>query len=90
MPKPVAPPVAEPAEETVASTVTIVLDDSNRELLEDCEAGSQKWVLLQIDTHDDATITATPLEVEYEEEVEEVAEPAGVPKAIGKISKGGY
>lgn len=93
MAKPVVPAASVETEVTAevepASPLTIVQNDETREMFSECKAGDQKWVLLQIDSHDDATITATPLEVEYEEEVEE-AEPAGVPKAIGKVAKGGY
>lgn len=89
MPKTASPPAVAPEEVEATPAVTIALDDSNREMFEECEVGSQKWVLLQIDTHDNASITATPLEVEYEEEAEEVV--AGdTPKAIRKISKAGY
>lgn len=87
MAKPVISVVAEPPEETVVSPMTIVQTDETREMFADCEAGEEKWIRVMIDSHDGATITATPLEVEYEEEA---AEPEAVPKAIGKIAKGGY
>lgn len=90
MAKPIAATVVEVVEEAPVSPLTIVQNDETREMFADCEPGEEKWVRMRIDTHDDASITATPLEVEYEAEEAE-AEPAGaMPKAIGKIAKGGY
>lgn len=96
MAKPIPAAVVEVVEEAPVSPLTIAQNDETREMFADCKPGDQKWVLLQIDTHDDASITATPMEVEYSDDEEDVQEDveddAGqtMPKAIRKISKAGY
>lgn len=90
MAKPAVPAAPAPAEAEPVSPGTIAQTDETRAMFADCEDGDLKWVQMRIDSHDDATITFTPLVVEYEAEKPE-AEPAGAtPKAIKMVAKAGY
>lgn len=84
------PAVVVAEEVEAAPAVSITLDEGNREMFEGCEVGTQKWVLIQIDTHDEAGITATPIEVDYSDEKEVTQDASGEPMAISKIKKGTY